>query len=691
MFRFPSPFVVRGVLAAALCLGASALRAETAPPPAFDPANLDPKTLPSQDFFRYANGGWCDRNPIPADYNIWGGFTELQDRNLTALREISEASAKDAKAAKGSIQQLIGDFYASGMDEAGIEKAGTTGLAAELAAINAIKDVKGLASLAGKLRVEGSNVLFAFGADQDARDTTQVIAQMAQAGLGLPDRDYYVKDDEDSKKLRAKYVAHLTKMFTLLGDKPEAAASNATRVLALETEMAKAALTNVERRDPVKTYNKLSLAEVRTLCGDFPLDDYLAGAGRKDPGAVNIEQPEFMKALGRLAKSTPLDDWKQYLRWHLLHHAAPFLSTAFVNEDFEFYGKSLTGAKELKPRWKRVLRALDVPLGESGGVGEALGQLYVQKYFPPQAKKRALELVENLRVALAERIFKLEWMTDATKREAIKKLLAFQVKIGYPDKWRDYSKLAIDRTSFIQNVMRARAFDFSRMMDKIGQPVDRSEWGMTPPTVNAYYNPTMNEIVFPAGILQPPFFNASADDAINYGAIGMVIGHEMTHGFDDQGRQFDSSGNLRDWWTKEDTDRYNARAKGIIDQFNSYVVIDGMKVNGELTQGENIADLGGLKIAWDAFQIALSRDPAAKDKKIDGFTPEQRFFLGYAQVWRANVRPETVKLRLKTDPHSPAFLRVNAPLSNLPEFRATFPCPPDSPMARTGDQQVKIW
>lgn len=664
-----------------LALGASALVA--APP--FDPANMDPKTPAHVDFYKFVNGTWMEKNPIPPEYNIWGAGTELQDRNLTSLRDLAEAASKEKGAAKGSTRQLVSDFYGSGMDEAAIEKAGATPLAVEFKAIADVKEAKALARQLGKLRSLGTNVGFLFYADQDARESTQIIAQLEQGGLGLPDRDYYVKDDDDSKKQRDGYQAHVAKMLVLLGDKPEAAADAAKRIMALETELAKASMTRVERRDPVKTYHKLTLAEVKSALGDFDFDAYIAGTGRAPIVNAVVAQPEFLKAMGRLVKSTPLDDWKQYLRWHLVHQTAPFLSKAFVEEDFAFYGKTLTGAKELKPRWKRVIAVLNVE------IGEALGQMYTEKYFPPAAKARMLDLVTNLRVAMAERIYKADWMSETTKREAIKKLLSFTVKIGYPDKWRDYSKLNIDRSSYVQNYLRAQAFEFARTMDKLGKPLDRTEWLMSPPTVNAYYNPPMNEIVFPAGILQPPFFSQEADDALNYGGIGMVIGHEITHGFDDQGRQFDAAGNLRDWWTKEDGDAYNARAKVIVEQFNEYVVIDGMKVNGELTQGENIADVGGLKIAWDAFQIALGRDPAAREKKTDGFTPEERFFLGYAQIWRQNVRPETVKLRLKTDPHSPGYLRVNGPLSNLPEFARTFKCPADSPMVRPEAKQVRIW
>ncbi len=537
---------------------------------------------------------------------------------------------------------------------------------------------------------------FRFGSDQDAKDSTRVIAHIQQGGLGLPDRDYYTKEDDDSKKLRAAYVEHMTKMFTLLGDAPDAAAAHAKTVMELESDLAKSSMTRVERRDPVATYHKMTLDEVQALMPDFAINKYLLAAGRLEPGAINVSQPEFLKTLSRMAKTNSLDDWKTYLRWHVVHFAAPMLSSAFVNEDFDFYGKTLTGTKENKPRWKRVIGVINLGVNggpyPTGGVGEALGQLYVEKTFPPEAKKRAIELIGNLQVALKERISKLEWMSPETKVQAQKKLAAFGVKVGYPDHWRDYSKLDIDRNRTFSMRSGPRILSSSVSSRRSGRPVDRSEWEMTPPTVNAYYSPAMNEIVFPAGILQPPFFSFTADDAINYGGIGMVIGHEMTHGFDDQGRQYDAAGNLSDWWTKEDGEKYNERAKAIVDQFNNYVVIDGMKVNGELTQGENIADLGGLKIAYDALQKALAAKPGAAAVKIDGFTPAQRFYLGYAQVWRSSTRPEGVKLRLKTDTHSPPELRVNAPLSNLPEFMAAFRLPAEfadgSPGESTGEDLV---
>ncbi len=654
-------------------------------PPAFEPANLDLKAKPSEDFNRYANGGWLDRNPIPADLTSWGSFDELRERNLATLREICDAASKKSDSPNGSAPRKIGDFFASGMDEEAIETAGAKPLAEDFSFIDAIKDREGLAVALGRFRDRGPDVGFSFYGDQDPKDTTQVIAQIGQSGLGLPDRDYYLKDDEDSKKLREGYLTHVGKMFGLLGEAPDLAAENARRVIALETELAKGSMTRVQRRDRDAVYHKMTAEETQALMPDFALPKFLAELKITAPGAINVHQPDFLKAFNRLVKETPLDDWKAYLRWHLVHRAASYLSKDFVNADFDFFGRALTGAKELRPRWKRVVTAVDA------GIGELLGQVYVEKTFPPEAKKRVLEMVENLRAALREKIDKLEWMSPATKLAAQKKLAAFTVKMGYPDKWRDYSSLAIDRGPFVLNALRARQFESRRSLGKIGQPVDRTEWGMTPPTVNAYYRSTLNEIVFPAGILQPPFFSFTADDAINYGGIGAVIGHEMTHGFDDQGRKSDANGNLVDWWTADDARNFNERAKLVVEQFNGYSVLDGLHINGELTQGENIADLGGLKIAYAALEKALAAKPGAAEKKIDGFTPAQRFFLGYAQLWRRNMRPEALRLQVKTNPHSPASFRVIGPLSNLPEFAAAFAVPAGAPMARPAELQARIW
>ena len=578
------------------------------------------------------------------------------------------------------------------MNEAAIERSGAAPLQDALKRIAAVSTPEKLAAECAELRSAGVNAVFILASAQDSKDVTRQIAVIAQGGLGLPDRDYYLKDDDDSKKLREKYLAHVTKMLVLLGDKPETAGVNARKVVALETELAKASMTRVELRDPVKTYNKMPVTEAMKLSGDFPLK-YYPGLMGGVPGPavssveVDVNQPEFLRAVGRLAKDVPMESWRSYLRWQLVHFAAPYLSKAFVDEDFAMFGQTLTGAKQLKPRWKRVIAVIDRE------VGEALGELYVEKHFPPAAKQAVLALVENLRTALRERLDKLEWMSPATKAEAQKKLAAFTVKMGYPDRWRSYAGLSFGRKdSYLRMVMDSQRWEFNRTMKKIGKPVDRGEWLIPPPTVNAYYNPPLNEIVFPAGILQPPFYTFGADDGLNYGAIGMVIGHEMTHGFDDTGRQFDAAGNLRDWWTKEDNDEFTKRAKVIVDQFSAYEVIDGMKVNGELTEGENIADLGGLKVAWGAFQKAQAAKPAAqRDEKVEGFTPAQRFFLGYAQVWRGHDRPETTRLRLKTDPHSPPYLRVNAPLANLPEFAEAWGAPADAKMMRPAVERVSIW
>ncbi len=663
-------------------------------PPALNPANMDTSVKPGDDFFLYANGTWLKNNPIPPEYSRWGSFNELIEKNNDALHQIAEQAAKlsaqesgEPKIEKASESELqkVGDFYASGMDETAIDKAKVQPLQEELKRIDGIKDKAALSQEIGRLHGIGVGALFGFTSGQDDKNSTMVIAQAYQGGLGLPDRDYYTKDDDASKKLREQYLAHVTKMFTLLGDSEEKAKANAKTVMDVETSLAKPARTRVELRDPQKNYNKMSEADLKKLMPDFRWDTYFEQLPLAVPGAINVGQPDFFKAASNVFKTVSLDDWKTYLRWHLVHDVAPTLSQDFVNENFAFYGKTLTGAEKLKPRWKRVVSTID------NEIGEALGRLYVADHFPPEAKKRALEMVNNLKEALADRIKSNDWMDDATKKEALKKLAAFTVKIGYPDKWRDYSTLKIDRGPYVQNVLRSDKFEVNREMQKIGKPVDRSEWGMSPPTVNAYYNPNMNEIVFPAGILQPPFFNPDADDAVNYGGIGAVIGHEMTHGFDDQGRQYDAVGNLRDWWTPASAKAYNERSKAIVDQYAAYEPLSGLHINGELTQGENIADIGGLKIAYAAFKKAQSEHPAEADKKIDGFTPDQRFFLAWAQIWRANQRDEDTKLRLNTDPHSPGRFRVIGPVSNMPEFQKAFNLPDSSPMVRPPNERANIW
>ena len=655
-------------------------------PPPIDPSNFDISVKPADDFFLYANGGWIKRTEIPPEYTRWGSFNELIEHNNDALHEIAEKTENtkvDPQMAPEA--EKVRDFYASGMDEKTIEALRTKPLDDEFNAIAAVNDRSALLKQIAHLHSMGIDVLFNFGSHPDSKDSTHEIAQAAQGGLGLPDRDYYTKTDEASKKLRDQYVDHVAKMLTLLGDPASKAQDESKRILALETKLAQASRTRVQLRDPQKNYNKMPVQQLQNLTPDWNWNDYFNAINLLAPQDVNVHQPEFFKTTDQVFKETPLDDFKPYLRWHLIDATAPDLSKDFVDEDFNFKERILRGAQQIKPRWKRVIES------EDGSIGEALGKLYVAYNFPPEAKARALEMVNNLKEALADRIKTLDWMDQPTKEQALKKLAAMQVKIGYPDKWLDYSLLRIDRGPYVLNDMRAAQFATTRELNKIGKPVDPTDWGMTPPTVNAYYQPNRNEIVFPAGILQPPFFYANADDAVNYGAIGAVIGHEMTHGFDDQGRQFDANGNLRDWWSKKSADEYNKRRKAVVGQYNAYEALPGLHVNGELTQGENIADIGGLKLAYAALQKALAKHPEERTKKIDGFTPEQRFFLSFAAIWRSKIRDADQKLRLTTDPHSPAQFRVNGPLSNMPEFQQAFNVPGGSPMVRPADKRVNIW
>jgi putative endopeptidase len=644
---------------------------------------MDTSAKPCEDFYQYAAGKWIADNPIPADRSSWGAGSELSERNFEVLHQILEDAAKDKNAPKGSAKRKVGDFYRSGMDEARIEAEGARPLADEFARIEAIRDIPTLQDELSHLHKHNLAPAFAFFAYQDYKNSTRIISWLYQGGLGLPNRDYYTNEDEKSKEIRTQYVAHVAKMLELLGDKPEQAASEAKTVMEMETRLAKSSMTPVEERDPAATYHKMTLAELNALTPGFSWNRYFKGIGLADPGDINVAQPEFYKEVGRMMTSIPMSDWKTYLRWQLINAQAGRLSSAFVNQDFNFYGKTLRGTKQLRPRWKRILEATDVSLGE------ALGQLYVERAFSPKAKAKAQELVMNLKAALRDRIKVLDWISEPTRQQALKKLDAIAVKVGYPDKWRDYSALNIDGGSYVTNAMRADAFEFQRNLNKIGKPIDRTEWGMTPPTVNAYYNPNFNEIAFPAGILQPPFFDPEADDATNYGGVGGAIGHELTHGFDDQGRQFDAEGNLKDWWTAEDEKNYMARAAIVEKQYGEYVALEDVHINGKLTMGENIADIGGLKIAYLALQKALEGKP--RPPLIDGFTPEQRFFLSFAQNWRSNTRPEAMRVRLASDPHSPPRFRVLGPLSNMPEFFQAFGCKPGDAGMRAENIQVKIW
>jgi putative endopeptidase len=647
-----------------------------------DPANMDPSVKPGDDFYRYANGKWLEKNPIPASESRWGAFSEVAERNSQILYEILEAAAKKTDAPKGSSLQMVGDFYATAIDSARADELGAKPLAEDLARVAALKNTDELLAEIARFQGRGIRVPFGVFAAQDAKQSTEVILQIVQAGLGMPDRDYYTKTDDASKALRDKYEAHLNKMFGLLGDDAATAAAEAKTVIGIETRLANASLTRVQRRDPEANYHKMTVDELAAMSPALQWPRMLEGMGVSGRYPVNVGQPDFVKAVDGMIASVPLADWRTYLRWHLVNSTSDLLSSSFVNEHFDFYGRTLTGATELRPRWKRARDLVD------GAIGEALGQLYVERTFTPQAKARALALVENLRAELRDRLTHLEWMSEPTRQQALRKLNAFAVKIGYPDVWRDYATLTIDRSSLLGNVERATQFEYRRNLAKLGKPVDRKEWGMTPPTVNAYYNPRMNEIVFPAGILQPPFFDANADDAVNYGGIGAVIGHEMTHGFDDQGRKSDADGNLKDWWTAEDAEKYKERSALIEKQYGSCAVLDTLHINGKLTLGENTADIGGLSIAYGALQKALK---GKKHEKIEGFTPEQRFFLSFAQIWRNNIRPEALRLRINTDPHSPGEYRCVGTLANMPEFAQAFGLKDGDAMVRAETDRAKIW
>lgn len=650
---------------------------------ALDPANRDETCAPCNDFYKYANGGWLAKAQIPASYSSIGSFRELRDKNEAALHEIMDAAVANlSKASAGSNEWKLAAYYGTCMDSSAAEAAGAKPIEPELKRIAALKSKAEITAAVSRLHRQGVGALFRFGSEQDAKNSSEVIAGTGQGGLGLPDRDYYTKTDSASAQTRAAYVDYMTRIFTLLGAKDADARHDAERVMAIETALAQASMTNVQRRDPKAVYHRMKVDELRALAPNIDWTAYLTDAGISGVQELNVAQPDFMKALNALLDATPLDDLKAYLRWKVARDAAPTLSKAFVDADFAF-DRRLSGAKERLPRWKRCLGATD------NALGEALGQEYARRYFTAEAKARALAMVENLEAALGDRIAALDWMGDSTRVQAKAKLDAFYEKIGYPNNWRDYSKLEVKKEHFVLNRWRARSFEIRRQLNKIGKPVDRNEWNMTPPTVNASYSSSMNSINFPAGILQLPFYDATVDDAINYGGIGAVIGHEMTHGFDDRGRQFDGLGNLRDWWTQADADAYRARAKLVEEQFSSYVAVDSLHVNGKLTLGENIADLGGLAVAYAALQKSMEGKP--RPPLIDGLTPEQRFFMSWAQVWRQLMRPEQARTQALTDPHSPGRWRVNGPLSNLPEFAKAFGCKEGDPMVRPAALRARIW
>jgi len=680
----PSSLLLRRIFAVAILImgGLGVLRASGRADGSdwgFSEGNLDRSCKPCDDFNQFAMGGWMKNNPIPAEYPNWGSFTMLADRNQASMRVILEEAAK-ANAAAGSNQQKIGDFYSSCMDTTAVDAAGVKPLAADFTAIDQVKDAKGLQPLVARLQQTGSGYLFRFGSTQDLDESTQVIAEINQGGLGLPDRDYYTRTDEKSAQLRTDYVTHVAKMFVLAGDSEDKANAEAKTVMDLETALAKASMSRVQMRDPHAVWHKMTLPQLKELAPGWAWEAYFRQRNAPDFASINVSQPDFFKETNRLLTATPLQDWKTYLRWHVLHTSATQLSEPFVQENFSFYGTKLSGTKQLQPRWKRCSQSVNRNLGE------ALGQVYVEKYFPPEAKAHARVMVTNLIGALKSDIPELSWMGPDTKKAALEKLEAFQIKIGYPDKWRDYSALAVDKGSYLANEQRAIAFENARDLNKIGKPVDRSEWQMTPPTVNAYYDATMNEIVFPAGILQPPFYDPKADDAVNYGGMGAAIGHEITHGFDDEGSQFDAKGNLRDWWTKDDRKNFDERASCVQKQFDGYEVEPGLRENGKLVLGESIADLGGLAISYAAYEKSIE---GKRPPTLGGFAPEQRFFLGWAQVWGANMRPENARLLANTNEHPLPKFRTNGPLSNMELFAKAFGCKKGDTMVR--ESVCKIW
>lgn len=647
-----------------------------------DLRNIDNNVKPGENFYLYANGGWLKRFPVPPTESRWGAFSEVQEFNYTALKQLLDTAAANTAAAKGSPDQKVGDFYLSGMDSANIEAAGFSPIKSDLERINKIKNIKSLINEIGYQHSQGAQPLFYFFAEQDAKNSTRIVPQFYQGGLGLPDRDYYFKTDERSRNIRTAYLNHIAAMFKLLGDDEQTALSNAGDVMNLESALASASMTRVEMRDPEKVYNVMSIKQLQQYAPIITWKEFMAQMLVKGRDTVIVGQPDFLAEINKQLGSASISTWKNYLRWNVVRGASPYLSSAFVNENFNFYSKTLSGQKEMKPRWKRVLATID------GNLGEVLGQMYVNKYFKPEAKKRMLEMVGNLAKTYEARIKRLDWMTPKTKEMALNKLHTFMLKIGYPDKWKDYSSVSIDKSNYLKNIRACQAFEYRFNINKLGKPVDRTEWGMTPPTVNAYYNPSMNEIVFPAGILQLPFFDNAADDAINYGAIGGVIGHEMTHGFDDQGSQFDADGNLKNWWSDVDKERFKQRTDMLVAQYNSFTVLDTVHVNGELTLGENIADLGGIAIAYEAFK----NTPQGKGlDMIDGFTPDQRFFISWAQVWRQNIRDAETARRIIVDPHSPGMYRCNGPLSNMPEFYSAFGVREGDKMWRAENDRVKVW
>ena len=649
--------------------------------PSLDVSSMDRSADPCTNFFRYSCGSWLKKNPIPPDQASWDVYAKLTEDNQRFLWGILDEAANPTPS-RSLVEGEIGDYFHACMDEAAVEKAGAAPLKTGLDEIAALKSTRDLPAFLGRehLNISGSHMLFGFGSNQDFADSSRIIAFATAGGLGLPDRDYYVKTDAKSQETRQKYVEHVQKMFELLGDKPQIAKANADTVMDIETALAKVSLTRVEKRDPYKLFHKMTRTQLQALTPAFQWAVYFKTSNVPDTSAINVTEPAFYKELQTLLQSRSLADWKTYLRWHLVHAKAPYLSSPFVMANFDFYNKYLLGLEQMPPRWKRCVRRVDSDLGE------ALGQVFVQKTFGPDTKQRALLMTKGIEAAMENEIRQLPWMGDATKQRALEKLHGIVNKIGYPDKWRDYSSIQIGRDDYFGNVERATAFESRRELAKIGKPVDKTEWQMTPPTVNAYYDPQMNDINFPAGVLQPPLFDPKMDDAPNYGDTGATIGHELTHGFDDEGRQFDAQGNLKDWWTKSDADEFQKRADCVSEQYSSYIIVDDIRINGKLTLGEDVADLGGTFLAYVAWKSATKGHDL---QTVDGLTPDQRFFVGMAQWACGDERPETKRLNAITNPHSPLEYRVNGVVSNMPEFSQAFACRVGQPMVRS--KPCKVW
>ena len=650
--------------------------------PAFDLANIDSTALPCENFYQYAIGNWQKNNPVPETEGRWGSFNILNEANNIKLRTIIE-EATAAKGKKGTPKQQVGDFYTAAFDSTNADKLGISPLKPLLEKINAVTDIQSLVETMAHLKVKGSGSMFSYYVYVDARNSNQNIFYLGQGGIGLPDRDYYFPKDDRGKNILAEYEKHMIALFKLSGETEEVATTNAKNTLAIESQLAKASLTKLERRDPVATYNKMTVDELQKLCAIFDWNKFLQSANISGVTELVVDQPKYFTTLSKTLKQYSIDQWKVYLKWQALNDFAPYLSSDFEQQHFAFYSTTLRGVKEMKPRWKRALE------NSNNFVGEQIGKLFVEKHFPEEQKKRVLGYIHNIAGVFKERVQKLDWMSDSTKTKALDKLSKFVYKIGYPDKWKDYSSIEIVKDNFVQNMMNVRAFEYAEMVAKIGKPVDKTEWGMTPQTINAYYNPTMNEIVFPAAILQPPFFNPDADDAINYGGIGGVIGHEFSHGFDDQGSQFDGDGNLKNWWSEQDLNNFKHLTGKLVDQFNGFHVVDETYVNGELTLGENIADLAGITLSY--YAMLKSYEGKAEPKPIDGFTYKQRFFLGWTQVWASNIKDEEAVRLANVDPHSPTKYRVLGPLTNLVEFDEAFGCKSGNKMVANDSLRVKIW